>query len=348
MWSLLSKSSLLRPPGRLKARQVNLLIEVFVVAAIVTGLASWATGDGWSGWLVIAHGVVGLALLLLVPAKLRGSVGPGFRRRRRTRWLSAAFGVLVLATVALGVAHATGLWFGVGPGSALWTHSLFAFALVPLFVWHLATRPVRPRPTDLDRRAVLRTGAVLGAAAGVYAAQEVLTTVTGLAGSDRRATGSHEVASFRPTSMPSVIWFNDRRPQDTDAASWPLVVDGRPTTIASLRARARPVIATLDCTGGWWSEQSWDAVALRELIPEPGGRSIRVASRTGYDRLFGHDALTELHLAVGYGGEPLRPGHGAPVRLIAPGRRGPWWVKWVVSVESDGRPSWLQSPLPLT
>ncbi len=114
----------------LKARQVNLLIEVFVVAAMITGLASWATGDRWNGWFVIAHGVVGLALLLLVPAKLHGSVGPGFRRRRHTRWLSAAFGVLVLTTVALGVAHATGLWFGVGTWSALWTHSLFALAAV--------------------------------------------------------------------------------------------------------------------------------------------------------------------------------------------------------------------------
>ena len=254
----------------------------------------------------------------------------------------------MLATVALGVAHATGLWFGVGTWSALWTHSLFAFALLPLFVWHLVTRPVRPRAADLNRRTVLRTGVVLGAAAGVYAAQEALTTVTGLAGGDRRATGSHEVASFRPASMPSVIWLNDRRPEQTDAESWPLVVDGRPTTIASLRARARPVIATLDCTGGWWSEQSWDAVALGELIPAPSGRSIRVASRTGYDRLFAHGALDDVYLAIGYNGEPLRAGHGAPVRLIAPGRRGPWWVKWVTRVEPDDRPPWLQSPLPLT
>jgi DMSO/TMAO reductase YedYZ molybdopterin-dependent catalytic subunit len=73
-----------------------------------------------------------------------------------------------------------------------------------------------------------------------------------------------------------------------------------------------------------------------------------VKSKTGYDRLFANDALDDLYLAVGYGGEPLRAGHGAPVRLIAPGRRGPWWVKWVTSVEPDDRPSWLQLPLPLT
>lgn len=335
----------LRP---LKARQVNLLLELFVVAAIGTGLTSWAVSDRWSGWFALAHGIVGISLLLLVPAKLRGSVAAGFRRKRPTRWVSAAFGTLVLATVALGVSHATGVWHGVGYWSALWTHELFAFALIPLFVWHLVTRPVRPRPIDLDRRALLGGGLAVGAAAAVYVAQEGVTRLTGLAGGDRRFTGSHEVASYNPAAMPTVIWFNDRRPEQTGDTTWSLVVAGQSTTIGSLRARARPIIATLDCTGGWWSEQSWDAVPLSELIPNPTGRSVRVQSQTGYDRLFDHDALGDVYLAVGYGGEPLRAGHGAPVRLIAPGRRGPWWVKWVASVEPDDRPSWLQPPLPLT
>jgi hypothetical protein len=332
----------------LTARQVNLFLELFVVAAICTGLASWALSDRWSGGLVLAHGIIGISLLLLAPAKLRGSVAAGFRRRRATRWVSAAFGVLVLATAALGVAHATGLWYGVGYWTALWTHCLFAFVLIPLFVWHLVTRPVRPRATDVDRRALLSGGIVVGTAAAVYAAQDGLTHLTGLAGGDRRFTGSHEVASYVPADMPTVIWLDDTRPERTDEVSWPLVIAGQPTTIESLRSRARPVVARLDCTGGWWSEQSWDAVALGELLPAPSGRSVRVRSATGYDRLFAHDVLDDIFLAVGYGGAPLRPGHGAPVRLVVPGRRGPWWVKWVTSVEPDDRPSWFQFPLPLT
>jgi Oxidoreductase molybdopterin binding domain len=333
---------------RLTSRQVNLLLELFILAAIATGLTSWAIGDRWSGWLVAMHAVLGLSLLVLVPAKARGSVATGFRRRRSTRWLSATFGVLVLATATLGVLHATGLWFGIGPWTALWTHALFGFALLPLFVWHLLTRPVRPRHADLDRRAALRTGLVVGAAATVYGAQESLTAALGLPGGSRRSTGSHEVASHDPVHLPTVIWFNDRRPDDTDAATWPLVVAGQSVSIQSLWRRCRPVLATLDCTGGWWSEQSWDAVALAELLPDADGRSVRVASRTGYERYFGLDEVDRLYLAVGYGGEPLRVGHGAPIRLIVPGRRGPWWVKWVTTVEPSDRPSWLQSPFPLT
>lgn len=333
--------------GQLRPRQVNLVLELLVLAALGTGVTSWAVGDRWSGWMATVHGVTGLALLLLVPAKLRGSVRAGFRRRRGTRWISAAFGVLVVVTVALGVLHATGVWFGVGQWSALWTHSLLGLALIPLFVWHLTTRPVRPRPADVDRRALLRTGFVVAGAVGVYVAQETLTRTIGLAGGERRATGSHEVGSHDPPRMPTVQWFNDRRPDSTDEATWPLVIAGAPVTVASLRARARPVTATLDCTGGWWSEQAWDAVPLAELLSGVDRRSVRVRSQTGYDRLFGLDALDDTYLAVGYGGRPLRAGHGAPVRLIVPGRRGPWWVKWVTSVEPDDRPAWLQPPLPL-
>jgi Oxidoreductase molybdopterin binding domain len=296
---------------------------------------------------VFAHRLAGLGLLVLAPAKLRGPVAAGFRRRRPTRWLSAAFGALVLATTGLGLLHATGLWHGVGYWSALWTHELFAFALIPLFLWHLASRPVRPRPADLDRRAVLGGALALGAAGAGYAVQQGAAVAVGLPGRDRRPTGSHEVASHEPAGMPTVVWLDDRRPDDTDAATWRLTIAGRPTSVASMRAKARPVVARLDCTGGWWSEQSWDAVALRELLGDAPGRSVRVRSATGYDRFFARHELDDVYLAVGYGGEPLRPGHGAPVRLIAPGRRGYWWVEWVTSVEPDDRPAWTQLPFPL-
>ncbi|MGH9270080.1 MAG: molybdopterin-dependent oxidoreductase [Ilumatobacteraceae bacterium] len=332
---------------RLTARQVNLLLEVLVMAALATGAASWMVGDRWSRWLTFGHAVVGLMLLVLAPAKLRGSVATGFRRRRSTRWVSAIFGGLVVATAALGVLHATGWWFGVGAWTALWTHVLLAAVLIPFFVWHLLTRPVPPRRADLDRRAVVGTGVAAAAAVTVYGAQEVAARAFGWSGGDRRGSGSHEVGSGDPAAMPTVSWIDDVAPADTTAAAWRLVVDGVPVPIDGMWAMARPVIATLDCTGGWWSEQTWDAVPLGELLPDVAGRSVRVRSATGYDRYVDRGDLDRVHLAVGYGGRPLRAGHGAPVRMIVPGRRGPWWVKWVVAVEPSDRPAWLQLPLPL-
>src|SRR4029453_14926467 len=54
-----------------------------------------------------------------------------------------------------------------------------------------------------------------------------------------------------------------------------------------------------------------------------------------------------LPLAPRLDGRPLSAGHGFPARLVAPGRRGFWWVKWVTSIELDPAPWWRQPPLPL-
>ena len=55
----------------------------------------------------------------------------------------------------------------------------------------------------------------------------------------------------------------------------------------------------------------------------------------------------EYVLATHVGDSPLSRGHGYPVRLVAPGKRGFEWVKWVTSIEVNESPKWLQPPLPL-
>jgi DMSO/TMAO reductase YedYZ molybdopterin-dependent catalytic subunit len=282
-----------------------------------------------------------------MPAKLRGSVRGGMRRGNWSRWISVAFGLMVLGTVAFGLLHSTGTWHGVGYWSALWTHFLLAFALFPLFVWHLASRPVRPRRVDLDRRALLGAGAVAGVAAAAVLTLETALRTLGAVGGHRRFTGSHEVASFDPDAMPVVSWIDDRTP-DVDGSEWRLSVAGTVVPIGDVRSACRPRVAGLDCTGGWWSQQRWDVVPIRELLGDRGERSFRVVSVTGYTRVFPMSDADTTYLATGYDGRPLRRGHGAPVRLVAPGRRGPWWVKWVVSIEPTEQPAWLQLPFPAT
>jgi DMSO/TMAO reductase YedYZ molybdopterin-dependent catalytic subunit len=43
----------------------------------------------------------------------------------------------------------------------------------------------------------------------------------------------------------------------------------------------------------------------------------------------------------------LSHGHGSPARLVAPGKRGFEWVKWVDHIEVNETSKWLQPPLPL-
>ena len=78
------------------------------------------------------------------------------------------------------------------------------------------------------------------------------------------------------------------------------------------------------------------------------GRSIEVRSVTGYARRYPLADAPVLWLATRVGAAPLSPGHGYPARVVAPGRRGFWWVKWVASIEVNDAPWWLQPPFPLT
>ena len=75
--------------------------------------------------------------------------------------------------------------------------------------------------------------------------------------------------------------------------------------------------------------------------------SIEVVSATGYRRRFPAGDAGALLLATHVGGRPLSAGHGGPARLVAPGRRGFWWVKWVVAVEVVEERWWWQPPFPL-
>ncbi|HIN71006.1 MAG TPA: hypothetical protein EYM98_00335 [Dehalococcoidia bacterium] len=79
--------------------------------------------------------------------------------------------------------------------------------------------------------------------------------------------------------------------------------------------------------------------------------SLPVASQSGLSpvnyRRFSLDDAREFVLATNVGGETLSHGDGYPLRLVAPGRRGFEWARWVTEIETNSTPSWLQSPLPL-
>ena len=81
--------------------------------------------------------------------------------------------------------------------------------------------------------------------------------------------------------------------------------------------------------------------------PGPRARSVTFTSVTGYYRRFSLEEAERYVLATHVGGRPLSHGHGFPVRLVAPEKRGFEWVKWVVEIEVNDTPKWLQPPIPL-
>lgn len=331
---------------RWTARDVNRALAWLVGGAFLTGWLAFAIGTAPGGWVVVAHGVLGLAVVVLAP--LKGPIAArGIQRDRPGRVTSIVLTVLAIITVVSGVALTTGVVDRIGPLTGMQVHVGAGVGTLVATLLHLRRRPA-PKPTDPDRRRFLRAGAVGLGAGLVWLGTEGVLAATGAPGSDRRFTGSHDRGSHDPGSMPRVQWLDDT-PPDLDPATWRLRVGDDELDLPTLRSMASDeVTATLDCTGGWFAEQDWQGVRLDRLVDAGEARSVVVRSATGYSRRLPVTDLDHLWLAVGYEGEDLRRGHGFPARLVAPGRRGFWWVKWVVSIEPSPVPWWVQSPFPLT
>jgi len=331
-------------------RATNLGLFAVLGLAFATGLGAVATGSGRGAWVVVAHGVVGVAVVLLLPAKGR-VVDRGLRRRRPNRGMSIALAVLALGSLAFGFASATGVLREVAGQTALWVHIALALLLVLPLAWHVVSRPVRPRRADLTRRTLLGAGVLAAVGGGLYAGIDGVVRLVDAAGAGRRFTGSY---ALDPASTPVTSWIDDPVPT-IDPATWRLGVTGaegrRLLSGAELAALGTATVrATLDCTSGWCVTADWTGVPLARLLGRvgPEHRSVRVRSVTGYDRWFPLSDLDHLLLATAFDGRPLAAGHGFPARLVAPGRRGFWWVKWVDEVELSRRPWWTQPPFPLT
>ena len=331
-------------------RRTNLALLVLVLVAFLTGVSSWTVGAGWVAAIVVVHAIAGLAIVVLAPWK--GMIARrGLARRRPGRATGVLLAGLSVVCVVTGLVHAVG-WIDVrGPLSPLGIHVGTGVAVVAVGVAHVVQRPVRPRATDLTRRNLLRTGALAAGAGVAVVGFEGLLRATGARGAERRSTGSHETGSFDADRMPVTQWLDDPVPS-IDPADWQLHVTtgetSRTLALADLERSRDHVRALLDCTGGWFATQDWQGARLDRLLTGASGSSVLVRSATGYARRFPLADAPTMLLATRIGDEPLSAGHGAPARLVVPGRRGYWWVKWVTEVRVDDTPWWWQPPLPLT
>jgi DMSO/TMAO reductase YedYZ molybdopterin-dependent catalytic subunit len=140
------------------------------------------------------------------------------------------------------------------------------------------------------------------------------------------------VGSFNANAFPAEIWLFDNVPA-IDAARFRLGVLSREYTLGDLLGfQRKQVQAVLDCTSGWWTEQVWTGVSVRDVLPS-GVTNVAFLSVTGHRIVLSSEALETAILATHVGGEMLSPGHGYPLRLVVPGLRGYHWVKWLVRIE---------------
>ncbi|MCY1144367.1 molybdopterin-dependent oxidoreductase [Actinoplanes sp. Pm04-4] len=330
--------------ARQGGRRVDLVLGLLVAVGVLTGTAANTIGVNWPLDLIQLHAGAALAILLVAPWKyvvIRRGLG-NKRRGSGKKALSLALLVFVLVTIGSGLLHSTGRVERVGPLTLMQIHVGAAIGALLAVALHFVGHYVRPRRTDVDRRALLRLG-VLGAGAAVTTAAWDTWGAT-----ERRFSGSVPQEKLLVTS-----WFDDgiQRIRQTD---WSVRVGDATFDLAALLALPHERFdAVLDCTSGWYSEQTWDGVRLSALLEAAGvraggWRSLEVRSTTGYARWFGAGTLDDVWLVTAINGSPLTYGHGYPARIAAPGRRGFWWVKWVASIQPSSRPAWAQSVFPLS
>ncbi|UCC93212.1 MAG: molybdopterin-dependent oxidoreductase [Thermoplasmata archaeon] len=135
------------------------------------------------------------------------------------------------------------------------------------------------------------------------------------------------------------------RQPDIDGDAWTLTITGlveneTVLSLADIRAmNSTEVTAILKCVEGPSGTAVWRGVPLGEVLDavgvQDGAEEVVFRASDGY-----HSSLTmeeayegDVLLCYEMNGEPLPRGQGYPLKLVAPGKYGYKWVKWIHTIE---------------
>jgi hypothetical protein len=333
-------------------RFINALILILFCILGLTGLYGlvWPFPPS----LFEIHRIAGWALLVLIPWKsaiaLR-SLSRGWSSRLRRNVMIFVSILLTLATVTILILVIMWTWqigpyyVWIGPYaySGIGWHWGIALGLAPLFILHVWQRWPRPKKADFaGRRQALKLMGFGTAAFATWGIAESLAKSMESSGANRRFTGSREEGSFSGNAHP-VTTAPDQGRIKLDPDQWSLQVTGAVTTTLTLTyaealaLSTSEVTTTLDCTGGWYTVQTWRGIPLTELLSRaqirPAAKGIILRGVMDYTAPFTLAQAEEILLATHVGGEALNHVHGFPLRAVVPSRRGWHWVKWLTEIE---------------
>lgn len=333
-------------------RFINALILILFCILGLTGLYGlvWPFPSS----LFEIHRIAGWALIILIPWKsaiaLRSlSRGMSGRFSRRVMIVIsvlltiATFTILILVLMWTWQIGSYYVWLGPYAYSGIGWHWGIALGLAPLFIIHVWQRWPRPKKVDFaGRRQALKLMGLGTAALLSWGIAETFAKSVESTRAQRRFTGSREDGSFAGNAHP-VTTAPDQGKLKIDPTTWKLRVTGAVTSPLSIAYDALPalstseVTATLDCTGGWYTVQTWRGIRLKDLLSQaqirPEAKRIILRGVADYTAPFTLAQAEEILLATHVSGEVLNHSHGFPLRAVVPSRRGWHWVKWLMEIE---------------
>lgn len=318
--------------------------------------------------LLVVGVILGMSLVGGGMAMLQPSLAePMAARRRAFRFVSMAIGIwlplalFVLLAEATGPNALTNRWLmrialSSATDAVIFTGALYL--LFPAMRQAVDKQSTRVDSFDSGRRRLLALASlgVVAASAG-YLGKLVLDVRSGAIG-ERRAGIPARVT---PVGEFYVVSKNVLDP-DVDRAGWALHVRGlvsQPLTLSYADLAGFPVVqqqTTLTCIsnkvgGDLISNGDWAGVRLADLLARagvsPDVRDVALYAADGYTESLPLAVALDpdVLLAIQLDGQPLNRTHGAPARLIVPGKYGIKNVKWIERVElvaGDVKGYWQQ------
>jgi DMSO/TMAO reductase YedYZ molybdopterin-dependent catalytic subunit len=157
-----------------------------------------------------------------------------------------------------------------------------------------------------------------------------------------------ELREYEKIKLSSVNDFREnsiKGPQYIDKDSVRLTITGLVDTARTylyddiVNRPSRKKVSTLNCVEGWSVTILWEGVSLRDLIAEAGidsaAKVIIFRALDGYSSSFplNYFMANDIMMAYRMNGLVMPPERGFPFQLVAEGKWGYKWVKWITEIE---------------
>jgi DMSO/TMAO reductase YedYZ molybdopterin-dependent catalytic subunit len=164
-----------------------------------------------------------------------------------------------------------------------------------------------------------------------------------------------ELREYRGERLGSVRDFREnsiRGVQEIDLQRYRLEITGlveRPRSFSYPELKGLPRqerLVTVDCVEGWSVKALWEGIPLRELFalvkPKPEANTVIFHAQDGYTTSLPLDYLLERNIIIAdrINGLALPPALGAPFILVAEGKWGYKWARWITKIELSANPDY--------